>query len=92
MFFWPSHWHKFLKFVVFNDNEAVVFWETKILKPAWWVICQHIKNALKWAVYFDIVNSDLLFVMNKYNNIFSKNNMDKINLWGFYYNIITTTL
>lgn len=59
--FWPSHWHEFLKFVVFNDNEVLVFGETKILKPAWWVICQHIKNALKWAVYFDIVNSDLLF-------------------------------
>ena len=34
MSFWPSHWHEFLKFVVFNDNEVLVSLETKILKPA----------------------------------------------------------
>lgn len=38
-----------------------LFWEVKILKPGWIAICQHIENALKWAVYFDKVNSDLLF-------------------------------
>lgn len=88
MSFWPSHWHEFLKFVVFNDNEVLVFWKQNIKT----CIMGNLSNALKWSVYFDKVNQTYYFVMNKYNNISSKNNMDKINLWGFCYNIITTTL